>query len=292
MDDLKGMLDEQPSAAPPPGGQTEKAEGVETPVAPDEPKVLHLKVFYGMGEAQDKDGKSEKKPDPNKVLFYQGQDGSTYDVAQRTWVDPPSILDHLPSRPVQFDEKGHDIIRAIAHGVIDDEDYATLDKSGLINDTGKNVYGLYKKALDLTDQIDSLEKSEEVEAVEGDDAPPSDEESVAAVTKQGVDVPAEFMSVAGISGLEQVREQLGEEGENLFIQIIQAAMADVDAKTRLLVEEEVTRQIKPISDTLEAIMQHMGIQPAPTYNFGGADDEPDLTPVALGDNIEDEGTGA
>jgi hypothetical protein len=228
--------------------------------------LLSFKVFYGMGERKGQDGQTQKAPDPNKVLFYQSPDGSCFDCAQQEWVSPPSILDHLPSREIMHDEKGHDILRAIASGIVDDDDYQALNKAGLVNDDGKRVYELYKKTLDYSDKLATLEKSEAPEQTEEEsesmDLPESSEgESEGTVTKQGVDVVATFMDVAGVQkGIEQAREEYGEKGVDLIVQIMEAALGNVDQKTMGFVQEEVTRQVAPLVRSMEQIMQSMGLQ--------------------------------
>ena len=237
-------------------------------VPPDtaEPKVLHLKVYYGMGKKKGEKG-DVKEPDPNKVLFYEGTDGKTYDCGQQSWLDKrPDVLDHLPSRPLMHDNKNTDILRALMNGVIDDEDFSALDKSGLLNEDTKKVYALHKRANELHQQIQSLEKSAEPE-IEVDVAevtPPSTEDAAHGPAQQGVNVIKNYLDTAGVQqGLDMVQEAFGEQGVDLFQQILVAALTDVDEKTRMLVREEMERYIEPIVEAIELIASASGIDLSP-----------------------------
>lgn len=115
-----------------------------------EPKILGMQVFHGL-----KDDGGKKVPDPANILFYQNADGQCYDCNQQQWLpEPPDVLEHLHSRPVQYEDT--DLLSAIMHGVIDDEDYETLDKAGMISENPKKLWTLTKK---LKGQIEELERS-------------------------------------------------------------------------------------------------------------------------------------
>ena len=234
----------------------------EVPENTAEPKILHLKVYYGMGKKKGEKGET-REHDPSKVLFYEGHDGKVYDCGQQAWLDNrPDVLDHLPSRPLQYDAKNMDILRALVNGVVDDEDYAALDKSGVLNDDTKKVYALHKRANELHQQIQSLEKSEEPEIDEGADdiVPPNDAMSPNSPAPQGVNVIKDYFAVAGVQmGLEQVKESFGETGVDLFQQILVAALADVDEQTRMLVREEMESYLGPITEALQLLATHVGI---------------------------------
>jgi len=233
----------------------------EIPANTAEPKILHLKVYYGMGKKKGEKGEA-REHDPNKVLFYESGEGKVYDCGQQGWLDHrPDVLDHLPSRPLQYDARNMDIVRALVNGVVDDEDYAALDKSGVLNDDTKKVYALHKRANELHQQIQSLEKSAEIEVEAGDEViPPNDAMSAHSPAPQGVNVIKDYFSVAGVQmGMEQVKESFGESGVDLFQQILAAALADVDEQTRMLVREEMESYIEPITEALQIIATHIGI---------------------------------
>lgn len=246
-------------------------EAVENEQAAKEPKILHFKVYYGMSDKKNKDGALEKCADPNKILYYESGDGTVYDVGTQQWMpDRPSILDHLPVRPLMHDERGQDVLRAIANGVLDDDDYDALEKVGMINEDAKKVFGLYKKALDLNTQMQQLEKSEEPEEpVEKDESSArfiTEEElktnfGESPETKSGEDLVASIMSSAGVqSCVQKAKEELGEPGANLIVEILRAAMADVDEKTKMLVQQEIEAYIAPLAEAVEIIAQHLNLQ--------------------------------
>lgn len=292
------------------GGEEVSADP-ETPVMPDnenvdtEPKVLKMKVYYGMGSKKTDKGET-KEADPNKVLFYEHGDGRCFDCASGSWMDQkPSVLEHLPSRPLMFDQKNTDIIRAIANGVIDDEDFTELDKSGALNDDSKKVYSHMQKVRELSA---ALNKSEEGEP-EDESASMVNVEEVAAVAapiKAGVDVVKNFMDTAGVQqSLAAIEDNFGQEGADLFAEILKAALADVDEKTRMLVRQEISAYIEPIMDVVEGLAQHMGISvdlalpeteneevPEESFEENDEDDEnsedEELTEDSDDDSIEDE----
>lgn len=272
-----GSSDAQPIASP---------ESV--PANSAEPKVLHLKVYYGMG--QKKGGKEdEKAPDPNKVLFYEGQGGKTYDCGKQSWLDErPGVLDHLPSRPLLYDGKNTDILRALMNGVIDDEDIDALDKSGVLNEDTKKVYALHKRANELHQQIQSLEKSEEPVDDDVEVVPPATEDSANEPAKQGVDVVRSYLDTAGVQqGLDMVQEAFGEQGVDLFQQILAAALADVDEKTRMLVREEMERYVGPIVEAIELIASASGIDLSPLSPEGEGPEDA-IEGEIEGDDTDDE----
>jgi len=226
-----------------------------------EPKILKLKAYYGMSSKKTDKGDT-KEPDPNKVLFYEHGDGRCFDCSNQQWSDKkPDLLNHLPSRPLMFDSKNTDIIRAIVNGVVDDEDFTELDKSGALNDDSRKVYNLQKRAKEVAA---SLEKSEEIETDGEEPAATTmnvEETSAAVQPKQGIDVVKDFMDTVGIQqSMEAIQENFGQEGADLFSEIMKAALADVDEKTRMLVREEMDSYMAPVLDAIEALAQHMGLQ--------------------------------
>jgi len=231
-----------------------------------EPKILKLKVYYGQGVKKTDKG-DLKVPDPNKILFYEGHDGKVFDCSSQNWTDSkPSVLDHLPVRPLLHDSKNTDIIQAILHGILDDEDFDELDKSGTINENTKKIYQLQKKAINIQQQ---LEKSQQIELEDddNDDEEVFDEDSssienltTSGKIQTGINVVKSYMDTAGVQyGLNVAREEFGEQGADLFAQILQAALLDVDEKTRMMVREEMDSVLAPVCDAIQALASHVGI---------------------------------
>lgn len=252
-------------------GEEEQGEPVtqateETPEDSAEPKVLKLKVYYGQGTKKTDKG-VVKAPDPSKVLFYEGHDGRTFDTTAQSWLDQrPPVLDHLPSRPLLFDAKNTDIVEAILHGVVDDEDFTELDKSGAINENTKKIYALQKRTKEIREELEKseiareeLENNEDTEENENY----SDAEQIVVPgdkVQTGINVVRNYMDTAGVQyGLDIVKEEFGEQGADLFTQILQAALADVDEKTRMLVREEMDECLAPVLDAIQALAAHIGV---------------------------------
>ena len=217
-------------------------------VVEGEPKILKLKIFYGMG---DKDG--SRVPDKHKVLFYETGDGKVYDCNSGSWMpNRPPVLDHLQSRPIEYDESGRDIMRAMVHGVVDDEDYNALDQTGILSEEAKKLFALYKNVSDLKNQSQSLEKSEEV---------PSDEkkepEYYSMDATEGHE-PKTSSIFQGIS-MKEKSEVTNEIGENVIQQIMSVAMEEIKTMTEEMVKEEIVRFIKPLSEAVHAIAEHLGL---------------------------------
>lgn len=264
------------------GEQTQSGQPVqqaieETPENTTEPKILKLKVYYGQGTKKTDKG-DVKAPDPNKILFYEGHDGKVFDCSSQSWIaQRPPVLDHLPVRPLLHDSKNSDIVQAILNGVLDDQDFDDLDKSGTINENTRKIYNLQKKAADIQQQ---LEKSQEIE-IEEENAEEGSDETVAEIensvspekVQTGINVVRNYMDTAGVQyGLDVVKEEFGEQGADLFTQILQAALADVDEKTRMMVREEMDACLAPVCDAIQLLAAHIGI------NIDLNEEEPETVP--------------
>ena len=81
---------------------------------------------------------------------------------------------------------------------------------------------------------------------------------------------------------------------DLFQQILIAALADVDEKTRMLVREEMENYIEPITEALQLIATHVGIdmsQIGCEPEVGVAEEETGpLDPSDLGEQDDLEGS--
>lgn len=207
-----------------------------------EPKVLSYKVYTGM-----KSEGADRAPDPKKVLFYETNDGRVYDTINHEWCPSrPSILDHLQSRPMMFDEQGHDIMSALVHGVLDDEDYDALSKAKMLNEHHQKVWDLNKK---LQTQMSELEKSQE-----NSELPPeqsvdttnenSNEQSAAADTNETEN--SDFLNSYDEDELP---------GQNVLEEIIRAAMEEAmeltEERVRAIVAEEVNRHMSELMAYLQ-----------------------------------------
>jgi hypothetical protein len=121
----------------------------------DGPRLIHMRVYYGMSGDGD-----QKQPDPNKIMYYESpKDKTWYDTVSQQWLgEAPHMAQHLQSRPITFSEK--DIVAAIAHGVMGDDDYEALDKAKMLDDTPKRLWALTKKLKGLNEELSKSEESE------------------------------------------------------------------------------------------------------------------------------------
>lgn len=210
-----------------------------------EPKVLSYKVYTGM-----KSEGANKVADPRKILFYETADGRVYDTTNHEWChERPAVIDHLQSRPMLFDEQGHDIMSALVNGVLDDEDYGSLDKAQMLNDHHKKVWDLSKQ---LESQMVQLEKSMETEQEPGQDGSQLDSEFKEAAT-------------AAVNAINDVLP-----GENVLEQIIAGAMEQVmemsEQRVRDIVAAEFNRHMSAFVQQFEQTgepTQEFETQPAP-----------------------------
>lgn len=208
-----------------------------------EPKILSMKCYYGMKDLKD----GAKEPDQNKILFYEHpNEGRVYSVEDQGWLPSrPSVLDHLPHRNLNFDER--DIVAAIAHGVMDDEDYDSLDKSGMITETPKRLWDLGKKLKNQVADLQSLNKSieepEDEEMEFEDDVEESESDSVA---KKMMEL-AVGSGVGGSIGFSETAEL----GSNTFDEIMNAAMSRAMTGMEDIIREIVQEEIQKLLEEPE-----------------------------------------
>jgi len=215
----QGMQDSvKPAAAP--------AEGEGTYL----PRILDMKVVYGLGDGG---AGGERKPDPHKVLFYHDTVGDRfYDCGKQEWChDKPSVVEHLPSRPLLHNDQ--DVIAAIAHGVMDDADFEALDKSGMMGEMPKKLWGhikhLKKLHEDLEREQHALSKAEDESQPQ-----PADKDLHPEGHAGGDDEPS---SVAGPEGEGRMA------GDDVISEIVRLAMADSDDRIRQIVREELAKML-------------------------------------------------
>lgn len=117
---------------------------------PSEPRILSFKIFHG---------RNPQTP----VYYYDPSTSGYFDTHARNWAnDRPPLCEHLTERDIGTS----DVFDAILHGVMDDQDYAALEKMNIIDDRSKQ---LWKKLSTLATQTNMMMKS--VEGEENPDAP-------------------------------------------------------------------------------------------------------------------------
>lgn len=250
MEDMVQFLSEQ--RVPTEQSEAGEVQKTEQPIqeVAGEPKILSYKLYYGM-----KNNQGKREPDPNSVLFYERADGQCYDTSKHEWCqERPQIVDHLQSRELMFDEGGHDIMSAIVHGIMDDEDYAALLDADLLNDHHKKVWELNKQ---LQSQMAALQKSKESSEDESEEQPePTNatesqptEKVAASQSENGEDNFEPEAASLDVAGQEGGTSEDGDvAGENVFEQIVAAAMAealdgalgDLENKIRTIVRDEIS----------------------------------------------------
>lgn len=199
--------------------------------SPEDPRILHLKVYYGMNNQKD----GSKIPDESKILFYEDPiDKEYYDCSTKEWSnDRPAILDHLNSRLINNDER--DVLHSILHGVMDEDSFNSLNDKGMVNDLHKNLWGLVKK-LDsqYKEMHESLNKSDDdgfEDELQDDDIIYNFEDEL----QDGLD----------IDNL-QLENQAGEfEGDDVLSELINAAVSSAiinnESRIREIVREELAK---------------------------------------------------
>ena len=196
---------------------------------PGEPKILHMKVFFGMS----KDKSGNRTPDEKKILFYERPDGSVYDCSKQEWTDGrPEVINHLNSRPLYSTDE--DLVAAIANGVMDDEDYDSLEKAGLVSETPKKLWGLTKNLEELMlrkSEVEELEKSLPME----EESIGENEHGDNTIDTSDQGVPAPYIHGAPISS--------DFPGDDVFTEMLAVAMSEaftgMEGQIRRIVREEI-----------------------------------------------------
>jgi hypothetical protein len=170
---------------------------------PSEPRILGFKVYFG-------------KKSENPVFYFDPSTNGYFDVNNKNWMqDRPQMCDHLNER----DMGTNDVFDTILHGVMDDEDYSSLEKMNLIDDRSKQ---LWKKLNFMQEQTNAMMKSMETEGADEANAKPA---------KSDMPQPAEGESSSGSNPYQQIKSACnvgevsndtnvgGETGEDVFAQI-------------------------------------------------------------------------
>jgi hypothetical protein len=188
-----------------------------------EPDLIHTKAYYGIGEGG--------KPDPSKILFYEGKDGRCYDCHNKTTLDgKPLWLDSLPSRPLEVHDK--DLVHAILHGQVSDRDFRLLDKNGLMSDTCKRLWELSSHAHEYSKQLEGMSDQETAEPlVKSEDA---------------LTFMTSLLKASGLSHheLDISDDEMITPGEDVFKKIWSACLdrsldKKIEARVREIVREEM-----------------------------------------------------
>lgn len=211
---------------------------------PSDPRILNLKVYYGMAKSRD----GQRQHDESQVLYYEDPiDCIFYDCNNKEWTDQrPSILDHLQERPIKYDEK--DLVSAIVHGVMDDESYEALDQKGMIGDLHKRLWDLTKTLDNHYNAYQGLTKSDDYQGEElsPDDILYNDDSYDDGVTSPGGGGSFGKLNAGGGGGASGAYDQPFEPdmpGDDVLKEIMQQAMAEAmiqnEDRIREIVREEL-----------------------------------------------------
>lgn len=206
------------------------------------PKILDVKIHYGLSEQN-----GEKKPDPQKILFYSYPDGSCYDCDSQQWLDKkPAVCDHLPTRDIEASEQ--DLISAIAHGVMDDEDYEILDKNGIISEVPKKLWENIKKLKKLHEDIlKERQVNEDLNKAENEQMENKDN-----LAKQKELSEENVMPEENNDNIkEEINLNQRELGEDVVSQIISRALDEADDRIRQIVREEIVKLLLEETQEME-----------------------------------------
>jgi hypothetical protein len=210
------------------------------------PRILDMRVYYGLS---DKDG--DKKPDPKKILFYGAPDGSCYDCESQEWlIKKPAVCDHLPNREIEASDD--DLIAAIAHGIMDDNDYDALDKNGMITEMPKKLWENIKKLKALHAQLEQERSEENLKKAEDEqkDASFDEESEEESLFDEDELLEPEEEVFSFDDNIESQEEQYEEKmpGDDVVSKIVSQAMAEADDRIRQIVREEISKLLSEDED--------------------------------------------
>lgn len=187
------------------------------------PAILRMKVYHGMKDA----GEGSREPDPSNILFYETPDSLVFDTEKNSWLgERPAILDHLPCRDMNNDET--DVISAIIHGVMSDDDFEALDKVGMMSDNPKKLWNLTKK---LNGQIEDMEMS-----LQSKDQPTEDLEKSEEPEESDIEYETDLEPTEAKEepiDLEPSGEATELPGSDLISELVQTAMKEALADPNL-----------------------------------------------------------
>ena len=216
----------------------------ESPEGPEEltgPRILHMKVYHGMKDGEE----GTREPDEGKILYYESPEGGVYDCSTQEWQDDrPSIVDHLHSRPMQYEEK--DLVAAIVNGVMDDDDYTALDEVGMMGDSPRQLWDLTKR---LQTQVEDLEQSQEELPDHLGKSDDSDEEEGLSGDSGQMDSEYEAEESEPVGNSDELTSEGDTEevqGTDLIAEVVRSAMSEaltgpyLEASIRKIVREEMS----------------------------------------------------
>lgn len=193
----------------------------------DLPKCLKYLAYFGK--------------DSEKPMYYEDPEGMCFfDTHEGQWSsEKPKHIDGLNSREIQ----NEDMFDMVLHGVMDDEDYSSLEKAGMVDErAGK----LYHKISSLKSHAAELQKS--VDVAFGDEEEPDsflDEERT-----------EELPDLFDVS-----TEDSGEAGQDLIAQIMEQAMSPAqNPKLQEFIQAEIQKYMQSSAPQAPAVPE---ASPAP-----------------------------
>jgi hypothetical protein len=214
---------------------------------PNEPKILKILIAYGNEE---KDGKT--KPNPHKILYFVDKDGNKcFNCEKQEWESPiPSIVGHLPTRPVSFNDS--DMVSVIMNGIMDNDDYEKLDKAGMITENPARLWSLVNNLKKNVDELEKeeLAKSEDDIEMAGDfeeENPDNEEWRDLDIDDWQSSGESPFAEMMGNADLSEVNGDIENDlvDEDVFREIYETAMSkalnNVESIVRKIVREELEK---------------------------------------------------
>ena len=180
-----------------------KQAGDEEQYDPEEPRILHYKVYYG------------RSPD-NPLYYHDPIMNAFFGTQEKQWtMQKPPMVDQLNQRDIN----GEDLFHGILHGVLDDDDYNSLDQQGLLDDRSKQ---LWERLSSLRQNAQQMEKSlEDSEPIENQDKEDTAEEKEPKEKTEDKDEKAPEKPKAPKTESSESESGEGEvKGTNLIEQII------------------------------------------------------------------------
>lgn len=192
------------------------------------PDVCSYKVLYG----------KSKKP-----LFFVNNDNQYFDCHREEWLpEEPMVASELDSRPMNAQD---DLLYAIVHGLINENDYNLLSAKGVISDPAKRIW---EKMKHLSGKIEESQKS----LLKSEDSA----DDLSLESEQGNESQeSDFDEIDGL--MDDLFADFEEEGEDVVAQL--HAMASqlcvepkLEAVIRKIVQEELSKQVSPQVDSTNA----------------------------------------
>ena len=237
-------------------------------IDPSEPRILNFRLYYG-------------KSSQNPLYYFDPTTDSFFCTQTKQWLgERPPVCEHLNERGLGTT----DVFDAILHGVMDDQDYDSLEKMNLIDDRSRQ---LWKKLTLMHEQTQQMMKS--LEATGETTPTPSEAPQMPKVanpeveSSSGSNAYEEIKRGAGVSG--PINNDAGTDsgpGQNVLAEIMKGGTEgndDVTSHHGAGFDEAVIRRIVK-EEIARALGRAIEPEAEPTTQPENAQTEPDSQEIA------------